>query len=317
MSKCENSKCHIADKLRCHEGYPDPASCPSIIPDSLQVLSIESGGQPNSFLTWTGSVLGMDNIAKFAARSRLATVALIGASDAGKTSFLATLYLMLLRGKTLSGYKFAGSFTLGGWEIIAEKMRWSGSEPPSFPDHTPRGMSRQPGLLHLALKDNCNQLCDVVFADAPGEWFELWATDRYDTQAEGARWLEQHADSVLVFLNSEKLSSKEDQGLARYQTLKLLDRVFSSYSDRSVGIAWSKYDTFQKNQSTEAVMKDIERRGNKESFSIISANHPECKNVIETANWLIQKALEGKEIDAFCIPIVGTNPFINFRGRSE
>lgn len=317
MNRCRKPKCHVADNLRCHEGNPNYDQCSFFNVDSLPASQMESVEQHNSLFSWTGFALGIDDVAKFATRSRVATVALIGASDAGKTSFLATLYLLLLSGQAIDGYKFAGSFTLGGWEILASKMRWSGHEPPSFPDHTPRGTARQPGLLHLALRDQTDRLCDVMFADAPGEWFELWAIDHFDPQAEGARWLERHADSVLMFLDSEKLSSPEDCGSTRFQSLKLLDRVFDSYSDRSMGIVWAKYDTFKKNQAIAAVEQDIERKKIEQNFNVISANHLESKGVIETSHWSIQQALEGRKVGAISIPIDGTNPFLSFRGRSE
>jgi Double-GTPase 2 len=258
----------------------------------------------------------MDDVAKFATRSRVVTVASIGTSDAGKTTFLATLYLLLLSGQSLDGYKFAGSFTLGGWEILADKMRWSGNEPPTFPDHTPRRISRQPGLLHLAMRDRNDRLCDVLFADAPGEWFEHWAVDRNDPQAEGARWLERHADSVLMFLDSERLSSAEHCGDARFQSLKLLDRVFASYSDRSIGIVWAKHDTFRQNSAIDAVKQDIDKKGIISIFNVISANtHSESQDVMKTATWSIQQALKEQAVQAISVPVNGTNPFLSFRGR--
>ncbi|MBI4784107.1 MAG: hypothetical protein HY785_22735 [Oscillatoriophycideae cyanobacterium NC_groundwater_1537_Pr4_S-0.65um_50_18] len=317
MSKCTKPKCHVTDNLRCHEGNPDYQKCSFFVAGDSPETQIESAQQQSSLLSWTGFTLGMDDVAKFSPRSRVVTIALVGVSDAGKTSFLATLYLLLLNGQMLDGYKFAGSFTLGGWEILASKMRWSGQEPPSFPDHTPRGISRQPGLLHLALKDQSNQLYDVVFADAPGEWFELWAINRFDPQAEGARWLEQHAESVLMFLDSEKLSSPEHRGNARFQSLKLLDRVFDSYLPHAIGIVWAKYDMFMQNQAIDVLKQNVDRKKIKRSFNVISANFSESLGVIEAVSWSIEHALEGQEIRAIQIPVDYTNPFLSFRGRSE
>ncbi len=317
MNKCTKLKCHVADNLRCHEGNPDYQTCSFFVSDALLETQTEFAQQQTSFLTWTGLVLGMDDVAKVASRSRVATIALIGMSDVGKTSFLATLYLLLLSGKTIEGYRFAGSFTLGGWEILANKLRWLGQEPPSFPDHTPRGMSRKPGLLHLALRDQSDRLCDVVFADAPGEWFELWAINRFDPQSEGARWLEQHADSVLMFFDSEKLSSPEHRGNARFQSLKLLDRVCDTYLPNAIGVVWAKYDTFRQNQAIDKIKQDIERKKIDQSFNVISANLPEFLGVIETTGWAIKHALEGQKIETILLPIDYTNPFLSFRGRSK
>ena len=314
MKQCENPRCY-APEVECDEGLPIE-QCEYFKVDP----QVFASGNPNtqmSLFSWTGMALGMDDVAKFATRSRVSTVALVGASNAGKTSFLATLYLLLLSGKTIEGYKFAGSLTLGGWEILANKMRWSGQEPPNFPDHTPRTMSRQPGLLHLALRDKHDRLCDVVFADAPGEWFERWANNQADPQAEGARWLEYHAGAVLIFLDSEKLSSTEHRGNARSQSIQLLSRSCDAYSDRAIGIVWAKHDTFKQNLAIDAVKKYIDSRNIEQSFNITSANiNPEFKSVIETATWSIQQALEGRKMGEIDVPIDGENPFLSFRGRS-
>jgi Double-GTPase 2 len=181
----------------------------------------------------------------------------------------------------------------------------------SFPDHTPRGISRQPGLLHLALRDKKDRLCDVVFADAPGEWFERWAKDRADSQAEGARWLEQHANSVLIFLDSEKMSSPEHWGKTRSIYLDLLSRSFDSYPDRSIGIVWAKHDTFKQNQAIAALKEYIAGKNIERSFNTISATiAPESQDVIEAATWSIQQALEGRKIEAISVSRNVEHPFL-------
>jgi Double-GTPase 2 len=315
VNKCGKSHCYAPD-VECDDGFP-LKECPHFKVDpSLKVTNADPDLKASLF-SWTSFALGMDDVAKFATRSRVATVALIGSSNTGKTSFLATLYLLLLNGQTLDGYKFAGSFTIGGWEIIANKMRWSGHEPPSFPDHTPRGISRQPGLLHLALKDKNDRLCDVVFADAPGEWFEHWANDRADFQAEGARWLERHADSVLIFLDCEKLSSPELCGKTRSQSLQLLSRSFDLYPDRSIGIVWAKHDTFKQNRAIEALKEYIAGKNIERSFNTISATvAPESQDVLEAATWSIEQALEGHKIEVISVQRNFEHPFLTFRGRS-
>jgi Double-GTPase 2 len=314
VNKCDKPHCH-APGVECDDGFP-VRECPHFKADpSLKVTNADTDLQASLF-SWTSSALGMDDVAKFATRSQVATVALIGASNAGKTSFLATLYLLLLNGKIVDGYKFAGSFTLGGWEILANKMRWLGQEPPNFPDHTPRGISRQPGLLHLALRDKKDRLCDVVFADAPGEWFERWAIKQSDPQAEGARWLEQHADSVLIFLDSEKMSSPEHWGKTRSQSRQLLSRSFESYSCLSIGIVWAKHDTFKQNQAIADLQEYIKEKNIEKSFNTIAAPaNPESQDVLEAAIWSIQQALEGRKIEEIDVPINIKNPFLAFRGR--
>lgn len=231
---------------------------------------------------------------RVAARGRPLTLALLGDSDAGKTSFLVTMYLHLVRGKPIGELRFAGSWTLGAWEALAAKMRWSGTEPPGFPPHTPRGQARRPGLLHLALRNAQGTLVDVLFADAPGEWFERWSVDRNAPEAEGARWLEAYADAAVVFLDSERLSDPARWGSTRTKALQLLTRVADAYDNRPWRAVWSKHDQFQDNPAATVVAGHLTRLNPNAVFHIVSANVDQpARGVIETVSWLISEAQRG------------------------
>jgi hypothetical protein len=58
-----------------------------------------------------------------------------------------------------------------------------------FPPHTPSNEARTPGLLHLSFSDKQNRRKELVFTDAPGEWFSEWAINEQSPKAAGARWI--------------------------------------------------------------------------------------------------------------------------------
>lgn len=312
---CQKELCYAGEGLECDEGL-STATCPHF--RARKEAPAEANAERSGArFSWTGDALGLVDVTRIAARGRVATLALIGPSDAGKTSFLTTLYLSLLNGNSLEGLQFAGSLTLGGWEALASKMRWSGTEPPRFPDHTPRGAARLPGLLHLAFRDPFGHLMDVVLADAPGEWFERWAVDRKDPQAEGARWLEQHADAALVFLDSERLSDSATRGKARTQTLQLLSRVAAAYAGRSWRALWAKHDRFQENPAASAVVEQLRRLGASETFEAVSANAgAQARGVFEAMSWMIARARGGVRAELPAPSVGATNPLLAFRGRA-
>jgi len=313
--RCEKALCFAGEGLECDEGLSTD-SCPHFRARKAAPTQADVAASGARF-SWTGDALGLVDVARLAARGRLATLALIGPSDAGKTSFLTTLYLSLLNGNPLEGLRFAGSLTLGGWEALAAKMRWSGTEPPRFPDHTPRGVARLPGLLHLAFRDPFGCLIDVLLADAPGEWFERWAVDRKDPQAEGARWLEQHADAALVFLDSARLSDSAERGKARTQTLQLLSRVAVAYDGRPWRALWAKNDRFEKNPAASAVVEQLRRLGASETFEVVSANAgAQARGVFEATSWMIARAREGVRAELPAPSVDAANPLLAFRGRA-
>ena len=317
QKKCSQKLCN-APESRCDAGEADPKDCLNFQGSGASASSETSvrDESPASSVAWTGSTFGELDLARIAARGRVSTITLIGASDAGKTSFLATLYLSLLNGKALPGYEFAGSWTLGGWENISHKLRWSNStQPPSFPAHTPRNAARQPGLLHLTLRDEHDELHNVLFADAPGEWFERWAVDRADPRSEGARWLERHADAVAVLLDSERLSDPERRGGTRSKTLQLLTRVEDAFNVHSCAVVWAKHDAFVHNAAIKAVENKVAQMPGIEEFKTISANNTlPSSGVVELAAWLVNQAIISHGLGEIEVPL-GTTPFAQFRGR--
>jgi hypothetical protein len=164
----------------------------------------------NFLLPWSGNSLGLADLSFIAGRSCPKVIGIIGPESAGKTTLLAAWYLLLGRGSTLTGNRFAGSFTLSGWENIAQSLRWTSGGGPTFPAHTSSGSQRTPGLLHLSIRRQpSNLLLDFLLADAPGEWFRSWAINKNAADAVGGCWVSQHSDVFLVMADSEALAGHE------------------------------------------------------------------------------------------------------------
>jgi hypothetical protein len=238
---CRHSDCFVPE-VSCAMGELDPWRCPNWIgsqaADADALREVERLGTATP---WHGNALGTTDLPFVSARGRTSTVGLVGAESAGKTTFLAAIYSLLARGHELGQRKFAGSYTLGGWEAVAHNLRWSGITPPSFPPHTPRSAERAPGLLHLAVREPDDRSRDLLVTDAPGEWFRRWAIDRDADDAAGARWVAQHATGFLLVVDSEALAGPQ-RGDARTTTQLLAQRLGTEAGDRPVGVLWAKAD---------------------------------------------------------------------------
>jgi hypothetical protein len=186
--------------------------------------------------------MGLTDLEPLFARSRVLLIGLAGMENAGKTTFLALLYSLLRRGQAIPGYRFAGSYTLLGWELISGFLTFQdGSNQVSFPPHTSRNAGRVPGLLHLALKDEADHLLDVVFTDAPGEWFNEWRSNQRASAAAGAEWIHRHGDGFLLFADCEELVGN-NRGNARIQIQMLADRLVANLGKNPLGLVWTKSD---------------------------------------------------------------------------
>jgi hypothetical protein len=93
----------------------------------------------------------------------------------------------------------------------------------------------------VALRNSLDRVQDVLFTDAPGEWFERWASNKNDPDAEGARWISHHADSFMLVVDCEALAGSHP-GIARAQLKLLLLRLADEARFRRVAVIWAKSD---------------------------------------------------------------------------
>lgn len=241
--RCSHANCH-APEVTCAVGELNFERCKhwctsngEDAPDASKPVTEAAGIR----LPWTGNAFGSSDVSFVAGRSSARVVAVMGAESAGKTSMLAAWYLLIHRGHRPGSLAFAGSYTLEGWENIAASFRWSSPRGPAFPAHTSSGTGRHPGMLHLAMKPPGGARQELLFADAPGEWFTRWATNKEAADAQGAQWLSDAADVLLVIADSEALSSPQ-RGAARSRLLELLNRVGAERRGREAALVWTKCD---------------------------------------------------------------------------
>lgn len=238
---CSRYTC-FAPETTCDLGFLDRSKC-SVWKGRDEVLGAQGEAASDELLLpWSGSALGLADLGFVAGRRKPLVVGIAGPQNAGKTTLLAAWYLLVGRGLADSEKRrFAGSYSLAGWEAVASALRWAPGQPPSFPPHTSSRGGRAPGLLHLAFRDAESQARDYLFTDAPGEWFQKWAVNRDALQGEGARWVAEHADVFLLIADREALSGSH-MGSARGSLQLLARRLAAERAARKVALVWTKSD---------------------------------------------------------------------------
>lgn len=285
-------------------------------------------------LPWSGSSFGTADFAFVAARSAPRVLGLVGNHNAGKTTLLSVLYLLVHRGLLPQGRAFAGSFTLGGWEALAHNLRWSAGQVPHFPPHTPRGMRRVPGLLHLAFRRPIAEhgrilgdlLEDVLLTDPPGEWFGAWAVDKDAPSAEGARWISSQSDALALLVDCEALAGA-DRGAAREQLLRLSQRLSSNARGKRTAVVWTKSDIpvseHMRAAITAALHNDLPGH---QSFAVqvpvaaADGTAAETERVfLDLFTWLLDSPPHAEPIgeltDGTNAHLNARDPFVMYRGR--
>ncbi|HZU30594.1 MAG TPA: hypothetical protein VFB79_05730 [Candidatus Angelobacter sp.] len=243
-------------------------------------------------MPWSGRVLGEVDVGFVAGRAKPFIVAIIGPQNAGKTTLLAAWYLLLNHGlDPTPDQRFAGSFSLEGWEAIASSLRWAPGAPPTFPAHTTSREGRTPGLLHLSFRQQ-GRLRDFLFTDAPGEWFQKWALNADAPEAEGARWLSRHADAFLFIADCEALSGNT-MGSARGATQLLARRLGSEQQDRPVALVWTKSDIPVSDATAKSIRSVTAQISNLVEFEVSVISEDESaskygKGLTDLLRWLLE-----------------------------
>jgi hypothetical protein len=242
-------------------------------------------------IVWSGNSLGEIDLNCISYKKRPYIIGLVGPSNAGKTTLLATLYMLLRSGSKLHNFSFAGSNTLVGWENLAHFLTFKADNLIQFPPHTSRNVGRVPGMLHLKLKDTFGLLHDVLFTDAPGEWFSTWANKADDENAIGARWIDENSDAFLLFADCEAF--KKDIGNARIELKPIAERLRNNINNRPLAFVWTKSD-FEFNPK---VKKGIEESicnlfSIQKEFNVsvkINGDNSLLKNIVDLFDWLLHE----------------------------
>lgn len=278
---CQNPDCTLSATGTCLLSHPDPVLCPSFLAtlestgklaedDSRSILEPQELAPVEAARRFhSGVELGITDALEIMRARYSHLVGLLGYTDAGKTCFLSSLYLMASRGLLPAGYRFAGSLTLQAFEDRARGLRkWEhGRLPKQLVDHTVLSDPRQPGLLHLALRQSLpdRRRFDLLFTDLPGEWSESLV--QRSTEAERLRFL-QRADAIILVVDGPVLMSP-DRHVELQRMRYLADRIAGDVGvsvDTPVVVLVSKCDEIE--MKIPKAAEDLEKYVRSLGFSV-------------------------------------------------
>ena len=237
---CDYPGCQVLASGSCLLSHPDPVTCPHFGDVAVPIVADESSAAPSeeavlsqppgsaARLFSAGLELGLEDAAEIMRARYSHLVGILGSSAAGKTCFLLSLYLMASRGGLPTSHLFAGSRTLPGFEARARLLRmWKGGPlPDRLADHTRLADPRQPGFVHLALRETggAKRLCNVLLSDLPGEW----SADLVKRAATSSRFgFLRRADGIVLVVDGPVLKSATRHAELQ-RSRHLLDRLVHS-----------------------------------------------------------------------------------------
>jgi len=228
---CSLEDCTAAETGKCVLSKPTPESCSNFVPlisgikaTSDKSIDMEEAGdlpeiisddertpesRPGRTFQWGNELGKMDALTLM--RSRYChLIGVLGITDAGKTCFLSSLYLMASNGILPTPFKFSGSLTLQAFEDRARGLReWKeGALPSQLVDNTYLADPRQPSLLHLGIRrsDGDRERFDLLLTDLPGEWTDNLVNSA--KHADSFKFL-QRADGIILVIDGNRLISDD------------------------------------------------------------------------------------------------------------
>lgn len=252
---CEKADCTVATTGKCLLSHPLPSDCPHFrMADSTAAVTEKTASpeteDPKAKVVrqfHLGAELGTQDAIEIMRAQYGYLIGVLGSTDAGKTCFLSSLYLMASGGTLPDGYKFSASMSLQAFEDRARGLReWQdGRLPNQLVDHTILADKRQPSLLHLAIRQTKDprRRFNFLLTDLPGEWTDNLVLKA--SNAESFRFL-RRADGIILVVDGILLNSDQrhvELQRMRYFTERLATDVAVSL-DTPFVILISKADEF-------------------------------------------------------------------------
>lgn len=317
--KCSNPEC--AAPISCHEGKESHINCESWIkPNTVKQEKSKTSPKKNivSTFPWSGEAFTIEELSQVAIRNSPMIIGIVGKADAGKTTFLAMLFTLLLRGGKFKEFNFSGTKTIKAWDELYHKLKVH-KDKVVFPDPTPAQYIR---LLHLALRNNKGKLKDILLSDASGEVFSIWSQKMEDNNAENARWVYKHANAFILFIDCVDLINRKNS--AKTEIIDLAQMLQHNLQDRPLIAVWSKSDKKEEihpkiKESLQEELKSLFINYNEIDISNFSSDDPDIlvhQNNIGVLDWLLSEMFCNNELEIEIYDnITKGDFFLNYKGR--
>jgi len=316
---CKIAECG-APEVPCHNGCEDYRTCPNFISGITVKKKINEKiktEKKKSNLNWSGQAFSINDISLVSSRTSPILIGIVGKADAGKTTFLAMVYTLLLNGKRLKDYGFAGTKTILSWDELHHRLRLKRGGVP-FPPPTPVSSNR---LYHFALRTIEQQLKDILFTDASGEVFSLWSINREDENAEFAKWIYANSNAFMLFIDCEALI--EQKNLAKREIMLIARQLSHDLKDRPVIAVWSKSDRIGEvlpiiKSSLKRELENLFNNYHEVEISNFLEPGPEelvHKNNLSAIDWLLTRIMVPSNPDLTLNEVISDDLFINFKGK--
>ncbi|MDD4992120.1 MAG: hypothetical protein PHR83_07815 [Paludibacter sp.] len=316
--KCSNPDCPAP--ISCHDGHDNHTECPNWVKNNTLKTKVPkelSRNSSKSSQVWSGDVLKIDDVSQISYRNTPIIIGLAGKAKAGKTTFLSMLYTLLLNGQEFSNYGFAGTKTIIGWDNLYNKLKVKENKV-SLPEPTPTNYLR---LLHFALRNNEDQLKDVLLTDASGEVFTNWSQNKDAANAKNAQWIYDRSNGFILFIDCDDLITRKNS--AKTEIIDIAEMLNNDLKERPVIAVWSKADLKADvhpkiKESLQKELQEIFSNYTEIDISNFPSKNPDeivHKNNLKVIDWLLASIILPSKKNIEISNNYENDFFLNYKGK--
>jgi hypothetical protein len=248
---CANKDCRIAETGRCVEGLELP-DCPhygrAVEDDTDDELT------PAGIALIGANALRIGDVGRLLRAGDARLIAVVGPSDAGKTSLIASLYDLFQAGP-VAGAAFARSLTLHAFEQACHDARAASRRTTPDTARTPLGEVR---FYHLDIVTQPFARLTVALADRAGEEYRAAADDTAipPTLPELMR-----ADTITVLIDGKRLLDAGARHNVRGDAIMTLQALVDSGAARTgqrLAVVLTKLDLVEGSPQRDRALTDFE-----------------------------------------------------------
>ena len=196
--QCSNSDCKVGQTGKCVEGLVLD-KCPHYGKPSQPRAAAEIvAAEAQAMLLPSGDLLTVGDANEVLRRGGSRVIAMVGPKEAGKTTLIASVFELFLRG-AIEPYRFSSSRTLYAFERSCHPSRAISQ---NVVPKTERTLLTDVHFYHLATRKNGAAIVDLLFADRNGEDYRASVDDPSTASgfAEIAR-----ADTITFLVDGRQL----------------------------------------------------------------------------------------------------------------
>jgi len=253
VEECGNPECRIATSGKCVEGLV-PAECPHYGQRVPAVPDQTTMARKDFVSLASASRLSLNSAASLRRAGAARVAAVVGPTDSGKTSLIASVYDLFQVGP-VGTHTFARSQTLHAFEEACHKARAASRRiEPGIPRTPVGGLA----FYHLQIASGPGTCLDLLLADRAGEDYRAVADDPAGCKA----FVEiQRADTISVLVDGARLVDTTARHNVRSEVLLILQGLIDGQAIRpaqKLALVLTKTDEVEASDQRVRVHADFE-----------------------------------------------------------